>query len=192
MNNRRIANGALGISLLLPALAARSQQRAARLGWLLFSIGRSASWNMAFERRLKELGYVDGGNLIIDDAFAEGRWSDSLRLARELVSRKPDVLFVSGAEANLKSMSESTASIPTVVCAIDFDPEAKGFVKSLALPGRNITEVHVQQIEATGKRLELLHALVPAARRIAVLSDAFTADQLEGSGQNWRLDLGDQ
>jgi putative ABC transport system substrate-binding protein len=181
MTNRRVVNALLGSGLLLPGLAARSQQRTSRLGWLLGSSPRSASFNAAFERRLRELGYFDGKNLIIDDVFAEGKVERLAPLARELVARKPDVLFISGPEANLKAMSEATNTIPIVVCAIDFDPEAKGYVKSLARPGGNITGLHVQQIEATAKRLELLHNLLPSARRIAVLSDVFTTDQLEAA-----------
>jgi len=181
MTNRRVVNAQLGSGFLLPGPAARSQQRTSRLGWLLGSSPRSASFNAAFERRLRELGYFDGKNLIIDDVFAEGKVERLAPLARELVARKPDVLFISGPEANLKAMSEATNTIPIVVCAIDFDPEAKGYVKSLARPGGNITGLHVQQIEATAKRLELLHNLLPSARRIAVLSDVFTTDQLEAA-----------
>jgi putative ABC transport system substrate-binding protein len=155
MINRRTANGALGLSVLLPGLAARSQQRSTRLGWLMSSSPRSAPFYVAFERRLQELGYVDGKNLIIDAAFAEGKLELLAPLSRELVARHPDVLFVSGPEAPLKALSEATDSIPIVVCAFDFDPVAKGYVRSLARPGGNITGVHVQQIEATSKRLEL-------------------------------------
>jgi len=128
----------------------------------LGSSPRTETFNAAFERRLKDLGYVDGKTLIIDSVFAEGRPERLAPLARELVSRKPDVLYVNGPEANLKAMSDATDSIPIVVCAVDFDPEAKGFVKSLARPGRNITGIHVQQIEATAKRLELLRDLLPS------------------------------
>ncbi len=97
------------------------------------------------------------------------------------------MLFVSGPEAPLKALSEATRTIPIVVCAVDFDPEATGYVKSLAKPGGNITGVHVQQIEATAKRLELMHHLVPSARRIAVLSDDFTVDQLEAAHKTAKL-----
>jgi putative ABC transport system substrate-binding protein len=113
-------------------------------------------------------------------------------LARELAARKPDLLFVSGPEAPLKALSEASDSIPIVVCAFGFDPQVKGYVKSLARPGRNITGVHLQQIEATGKRLELLHDLLPLARRIAVLADVFTGDQLEAvrsAAQHLQLEL---
>ena len=181
MTSRRMAIAALGLSLLLPGIPVRSQQRTVRLGWLLNTNSRSASFNVAFERRLRELGYVDGKNLIIDDVHADGKVERFAPLARELVARKPDVLFVSGPEAPLRALSEATDSIPIVVCAVDFDPQATGYVKSLARPGRNITGVNVQQIEATAKRLELMHDLVPSARRIAVLSDEFTVDQLEAA-----------
>jgi len=117
VTNRRVINAMLGSSLLLSGTAAMGQQRTARLGWLLGSSPRSASFNAAFERRLRELGHVDGRNLIIDDVFAEGKVERLGPLARELVARKPDVLFMSGPEANLKALSEATRIIPIVVCA---------------------------------------------------------------------------
>jgi putative tryptophan/tyrosine transport system substrate-binding protein len=181
MTNRRFASGALGLSLLLPGLAARGQPRLPRLGWLSTTNPRSAPWFVAFERRLKELGHADGKTLIVDFAFAEGKVERFAPLARELVARKPDVLFVSGPEAGLKALAEASSTIPIVVCAVGFDPQVRGYVKSLARPGSNITGVHLQSIETTGKRLELLHDLLPAARRIAVLSDALTDDQLEAA-----------
>ena len=192
MTNRRIATGAVALGLMLPGLAARGQQRPARLGWLSGTNPRSSSFYVAFERRLKELGHVDGKNLIVDFAFAEGKVERLAPLARELVAAKPDVLFVSGPEAPLKALSEASGSIPIVVCAIGFDPQVKGYVKSLARPGGNITGVHLQQIEITGKRLELLHDLLPSARRIAVLADVFTGDQLEAArsaAQHLKLEL---
>lgn len=177
---RRAAIGAAGLGLLLPGLAVRSQQRPVRLGWLLGTAnGRTSPWVVAFERRLKEQGYIDGKNLVIDFAWTEGKPERLTPTARELVARKPDVLFTAGPEAPLKALSEATDSIPIVVAAVDFDPHAKGYVKTLARPGKNITGVHLHPLEMVGKRLEMLRDLLPAARRIAVLADGFTEDQLE-------------
>ena len=180
--SRRAAIGALGLGLLLPGPVVHSQQRPARLGWLLGGTnGRTASFNAAFERRLKDSGFVEGKNLSIDLAFAEGKAERLAPLARDLVARKPDVLFVGGPEPYLKALTEATDSVPIVVCATDFDPHAKGYVVSLARPGKNITGVHLQQIEITGKRLELLRDLLPTARRVSVFSDNNTEDQLEAA-----------
>ncbi len=176
---RRLALGALSSGLWSAGRAAQSQSHSIRLGWLLSTIQRSASFYAAFERRLGELGHVDGSNLIIDAVNAEGKVERLAPLAHQLVAHKPDVLFVSGPEPPLKALSEATSSIPIVVCAVDFDPEARGYVTSLSRPGRNITGIYVQQIETTAKRVQLLHELAPSARRIAVLTDLFTADQLE-------------
>ncbi len=167
------------VSSLLLARRVRAQQRTPRLGWLLSSSQRSASFNASFERALSALGYIDGRTLFIDDLFANGVTERFTPLARELVARKPDVLFVSGPEATLKAVSEATDRIPIVVCAVDFDPEARGYVKSLARPGTNITGLHLQQIEATAKRLELLRELLPSVHRVAAIADLFTSDQLE-------------
>jgi len=181
VTTRRGAAAAVALGTLLPCLGARGKQRTARLGWLLNTIPRTASFYVAFERRLRELGFVTGENLVVDTAYAEGRLDRFAPLARELVSRRPDVLFVSGPEAPLRALRESTQTIPIVVCAVDFDPEARGFVKSLARPGGNITGVYVQQIDATVKRVEMIHELIPSARRIALLTDDFTNDQLDAA-----------
>ena len=101
-----------------------------------------------------ENGFVDGKNLSIDFAFAEGKPERVAPLACELVARKRDVLFVGGPEPYLKALVEVTNSIPIVVCAVNFNPHANVYVNSLARPGKNITGVHLQQIEITGKRLE--------------------------------------
>ena len=85
MTNRRIAAGAVALGLVLPGLVARGQQRPARLGWLSGTNPRSSSYFVAFERRLKELGHVDGKNLIVDCAFAEGKVELLAPLAREPV-----------------------------------------------------------------------------------------------------------
>jgi putative ABC transport system substrate-binding protein len=191
MIGRRKANVALALSVLLQPCA-RSESRMPRLGWLLGSSQRGALFNAAFERALENLGYVDGKTLVIDAVFADGMAERFGPLARDLVARKADVLFVSGPEATLKAMSEATDRIPIVVCAVDFDPEVRGYVKSLARPGRNITGLHLQQIEATAKRLELLRELLPSVRRVAVLSDVFTIDQLEiarRSAQRFNVEL---
>lgn len=91
------------------------------------------------------------------------------------------MLFVGGPEPYLKALVESTDGIPIVVCATDFDPQAKGYVKSLARPGKNVTGVHLQQTEINGKRLELLRDLLPVARRMSVFSDNNTEDQREAA-----------
>jgi putative ABC transport system substrate-binding protein len=192
MTDRRLANRALSLGLLLPLCGARAQPRPVRLGWFSGTNPRTVSFFRAFERRLAELGHIEGQNLIIDFGAAEGRVERLLPVARDLVSRKPDVLFVSGPEAPLKALREVSGQIPVVVCAIDFDPQAKGYVQSLAAPGGTITGVHLQQIEGTGKRLELLRDLLPAARRVAVLSDVFTQDQLDAAasvGQALKFEL---
>src|ERR1700750_142013 len=115
MLTRRKTASALGLAILFPALVARSQRRVVRLGWLLNAIPRSASFYVAFERRLRQLGYVEGENLVIDDVYAEGKLERFGPLAQELVARRPDVLFVSGPEAPLRALSEATRSIPIVV-----------------------------------------------------------------------------
>jgi putative ABC transport system substrate-binding protein len=88
MSTRRELNAALAANLLVPAIA-RSQLRAPRLGWLLGSSPRSALFNVAFERGLAGLGYIDGKSLVIDDVFADGMVERFAPLARGLVARNP-------------------------------------------------------------------------------------------------------
>ena len=182
MKTRReivMAMGLPGLVLTLSTSDLLAQQRPIRLGWMVGSVNpRTSSFNVAFEQRLKELGYIDGQNILIDFASAQGLPERMTPVALELVARKPDVLFVGGPEAPLRALVDVAGKLPIVVCAVDYDPQAKGYLKSLARPEGNITGVHFQQVEATAKRLELMRKLLPAARRITVLSDRNTADQL--------------
>ena len=174
-----MAIGLPGLVLTLSSYDLLAQQRPVRLGWMVGSTTpRSSSFYVAFGQRLKELGYIDGQNILLDFASAQGLPERMTPIALELVAQKPDVLFVGGPEAPLRALVDVAGTLPIVVCAVDFDPQAKGYVKSLARPEGNIIGVHFQQVEATAKRLELMGKLLPAARRIAVLSDCNTADQL--------------
>jgi putative tryptophan/tyrosine transport system substrate-binding protein len=99
----------------------------------------------------------------------------------ELVGRRVDVIVTTDQEAALKAAKQAAAPIPIVTLAIDFDPVAKGYAASLARPGGNITGVFLNQIELTGKHLELLKQTVPDMARAVVFRDAISADQFEGA-----------
>lgn len=117
---------------------------------------------------LRELGYVEGRNLVLDQRFANGDASALPARARELVQLKPDVIVAVGLSTS-RAAGQATAAIPIVMLG-NFDPVAAGLVSSLARPGGNITGVLISS-EGTlaGKRLELLKDAVPQARRIALL-----------------------
>src|SRR5438270_4635352 len=102
-------------------------------------------------------------------------------MAAEIVAQEPEAIVAVGPEATLRAVHTATTTIPIVIVAVDYDPVARGYVASLARPGGNITGVFAQQIELAAKRLELLAQLAPAAKRVGVLSDQFSADQLRAA-----------
>jgi putative ABC transport system substrate-binding protein len=138
---------------------------------------RSAPQFLAFEDRLRELGYVESQNLAIEFLYLEGRLERYPEAMAELLRREVDVVIAGGQEAALKAAKEATSTIPIVIVAIDYDPLARGYIAGLAQPGGNVTGVVLNQIELTGKRLELLKEAVPGASRVLVLWDAVSADQ---------------
>ena len=126
----------------------------------------------ALRQGLRELGYVDGDNIVIEYQFAEGK-SDLLpQLAAELVRRKVSVIVTEGTTAT-RFAKEATATIP-IVMAQDPDPVGTGFVDNLARPGGNITGLSNFRPELAGKRLELLKETVPRLARVLVLGTLTT------------------
>ena len=119
---------------------------------------------------LRELGYVEGQNLVIEQRFAEGKLDRLPRLARELVQLRMDIL-VAASPVAVQAAKDSTKTIPIVMLLGYSDPVELGFVASFARPGGNITGVAMAaEPTMAGKRLELITEAVPGARRIAVLA----------------------
>ena len=121
----------------------------------------------AFRQGLRELGYVEGKNIVIEYRYAEGNLDRLPALAAELVRLKVDVI-VTGGGPNTRAAKEATNTIP-IVMAQDGDPVANGFVTSLARPGGNITGLSNLAPELMGKQLELLKEIIPKLSRVAVL-----------------------
>ena len=126
----------------------------------------------AFRLGLRELGYVEGKNIVVEYRFAELKPERIPVLAAELVRLKVDVI-VTGAGALTRAVKEATNAIP-IVMAQDTDPVANGFVASLARPGGNITGLSNLSPEISGKQLELLKEIIPKLSRVAVLGPAST------------------
>lgn len=120
-----------------------------------------------FREELRKLGYVEGNNLIIDRRGAAGHYERLSLLVSELVALGPDAIVAIAAPA-VAAVQRVTSTIPTVMWGVS-DPMAAGFIKSLAHPGANITGVANMYEDTIGKVLELLHSIVPAATRMAVL-----------------------
>jgi putative tryptophan/tyrosine transport system substrate-binding protein len=121
----------------------------------------------AFRQGLREIGYVEGENILIEDRYAEGKLDRLPALAAELVRLKVDVIITAGPPVT-GAVKEATATIP-VVMAQDGDPVGNGFVASLARPGGNITGMSQLAPEISGKQLELLKETVSQLSRVAVL-----------------------
>ena len=167
---RREFIGTLAGGLLAAPLAAEAQQgkRVWRIGYLtLGSAEREKSWLASFRQGLRELGYVEGGNIVIEQLYAEGRAERLPELTKELIHLKLDVL-VAGGDAAALAAKQATSSVPVVFVTVA-DPVRLGIVVSLARPGGNVTGLSDLHADIVTKRLELLKEIVPSASRVAVL-----------------------
>ncbi len=131
----------------------------------------------ALRQALRDLGYEQGRNLVVEERAAEGRTDRLAEFAHDLVRHNVDVILAPGPEATLRAARQATRTIPIVMMAVDYDPMALGYVASLARPGGNVTGVFLQQLELSAKRLELLKESMPGVSRVGVLWDEFSADQ---------------
>ncbi len=169
----------LGGVLASPRIALAQQVgRTYRVGWLS-SAPRTDPYNVAFEQRLRELGFAEGQNLVIEYRTAEGRIEKLHELAADLARQNCDVLLAPDSEATLLALEQESRDTPIVVVANSYDPVATGHIASLARPGGRITGVSQLHTELPAKRLELLKELLPRAKRIAVFGDTVTGGQLQ-------------
>jgi putative ABC transport system substrate-binding protein len=158
-----------GAALLVPRVA-RAQRSAnmSRIGYLgSSSPALEPHYVEAFRQKLRDLGHVDGENVVIEYRWAEGQDERLPRLAAELVALKPDIIVTTGTPGALAAM-QATKTIP-IVMASSADPVAAGLVASLARPGGNVTGFTIRGPELEGKRLELLKEVVPQLARVAVI-----------------------
>jgi putative tryptophan/tyrosine transport system substrate-binding protein len=163
---------ALAGALLLALCAAAQAQQPKKIPRIIYlSLSPSLYVNTAryeaFRQGLRELGYVEGKNIVVEWRHAEGKLDRLPALAAELVRLKVDVIVSSGS-VTTRPVKEATVTIP-IVMTQDPDPVANGFVASLARPGGNITGLSNFNRELSGKRLELLKEVVPKLSRVAVL-----------------------
>jgi putative ABC transport system substrate-binding protein len=147
---------------------AQQPTRIPRIGFLITSSPSAIAPRMdAFRQGLRELGYVEGKNIVIERRHAEGKSDRLPALAAELVSLKVDIILTSGPTAT-RPAKEATSTIP-IVMTFDDDPVGSGFVASLARPGGNVTGLSTLSPEISGKQLELLKEIVPRLSRVAVI-----------------------
>lgn len=153
-------------------LAARAQKsgKVPTIGFL--GASTPSIWSpfvTAFLQRLRELSWIEGGNVIIEYRWAQGREELYAEIAADFVGRKVDVIVTAGTEATM-AVEKKTLEIPVVFAAVG-DPVGTGLVASLAHPGGNVTGLSNQQTDLVGYRLELLQEVVPSVRRVALLGN---------------------
>ena len=168
---RRAFVGALTGGLLTAPLAAEGQQRqrVPRNGYLHPNLAASPHLVGAFRQGLRDLGYVENRNVVIEYRDAEGKFERLPAGAAELVALKVDAIVTSGTGIAI-AVKQATSVIPIVFAAAG-DPVGTGLVASLARPGGNVTGLSLQQTDVAGKRLELLREVVPTLRRLAIMAN---------------------
>jgi putative tryptophan/tyrosine transport system substrate-binding protein len=161
----------LCVMLLALCSSAQAQQpvKVPRIGFISGDGSRSAPGPQveAFQRALRDLGYVEGKNILVEYRYVEGKGDRSPAFVAELVKLEVDALIVR-AQPAIRAAKQATKTIPIVMVTTQ-DPVASGFINSLARPGGNITGITTLQRELSGKRLELLKDVVPGLARVGVL-----------------------
>jgi len=170
MNRRAFVTG-LGAVLATP-LVAQAQPpsgKMSRIGVLMNLYSPDGDPPQAFRQGLRDLGYVEGRNVVIEWRYQLGRDNRLSTLATELVRLKPDVI-VADATTAVRAAMQATSTIP-IVMASSADAVATGLVPNLGRPGGNVTGVTILLAETSTKRLQLLKEAVPNVSRVAVLWD---------------------
>jgi putative ABC transport system substrate-binding protein len=174
IDRRTFISGLMG-GLLAAPLAVEAQQpaRTYRIGFLALVPGDDVRLVGPFKERLRELGYVEGKNFILDYRSADGHHERLTALATELAEAKPDVLIAGTGTLTALALKQATTTMPIVFASVG-DPVGAGVVASLARPGANITGLTGQSADIAAKRFQLLRELIPHSRVIAVLMNPAT------------------
>ena len=184
-----------GVTIAYP-LAGHAQQPAVPVvGWMsLHSLAATQTFIAAFRKGLADMGFVEGQTVTIEYRPGDGRTEQLPELAAELVRRRVAVIMAAAPAAALGA-KRATQTIP-IVFVSGADPLKIGLVSRFNFPGGNVTGFHIQYSELTGKRLSLLHEMVPRATRIAVLVNPANPSDAEpvvrnatAAGQELGLDI---
>ena len=158
----------LALSLLAAPLAAQQAAKIARIGYLTVDMAANPHVREAFLQGLRDLGYVEGRNVVIEYRDAEGKFERLPARAAELVALEVDVIVTAGGTLPALAAKQATKTIPIVFASAP-DPVTDGLVTSLARPGGNVTGLSNLAAELVGKRLEQFKQAVPGVSRVAVL-----------------------
>ena len=168
MNRRAfLATAAAGMVVIPASARAQHAGKVHRIGFLSLQSGLNSTTE-AFAQGMRELGYVEGRNLIVEYRWAARKEERLPELAAELVRLKVEVIVAAAAPA-IEAAKRATTTIP-IVMATAADPVGSGLVASLARPGGNVTGLSALSTDLAGKRLHLARKLVPKASRVAVLA----------------------
>jgi putative ABC transport system substrate-binding protein len=167
---RRIFMAMLTGGIVAAPFAAEAQQagKVARIGWLSTNVAASPHLPEAFLQGLRDFGYVEGRNIVIEYRSAEGKFERFPALAAELVALKVDIIVAASSTPAALATKQATRTLPIVFIGVA-DPVTSGVVTSLARPGGNVTGLSNLIAELVGKCLEQLTQAVPGVSRVAVL-----------------------
>jgi len=181
---------ALALLACLPAVGAQQAGRVARVGFLYFGSrepGPGAERYGAFLEGMRELGYVEGKDLIVDARFAESKPERLPELVEELLRLKVDVIVATGSP--VYRVLQRTTTTPPIVVTVTADPILEGLATSVARPGGNFTGLTDTAADLSLKHIELLKGILPRLSRVGVL---LNPDNVSHPAQVTRLVLAGQ
>lgn len=193
MNTRRHFVSAVGMALLAAAETVRSQTSTRKRRVAYLSIGSPESSGRfigQFTSEMRELGWIEGSNLVLDVRYAHGDPALWTPLTKELLALRPDV-FVTPADFVAMTPAAATKTVP-IVFFIGTDPVGRGLVKSLAAPAGNVTGFNTQELELAPKRLALLKEAIPKLEKVGALvggADTNGMAALESAARKLELKL---
>ena len=168
--------GAMLFALCVP-VSAQQPMKVGRVGYLVGPSSAGSARYEAFRQGLRELGYVEGKNIVIELRSNEGNRERQRALVAELLRLKVDIIVAVGG-GDVGIAKEATATIP-IVMVQGGDPVGSGFVASLARPGGNITGLATLRPELSGKRLELLKEVAPKLSRVALFASSASPEHAQ-------------
>jgi len=166
--DRRAFLGALGLLAAPHAVGAQQAGKVGRIGYLATDLTAASRLTETFRRGLRDLGYVEGRDVVIEYRDAEGKSQRLPAHAAELVALQLDVVVTAGGTLAALAAKQATKTVPIIFIAVS-DPVSSGVVTSLAHPGGNVTGLSNINAELVGKRLEYIMQAVPGLSRVAVL-----------------------